>query len=546
LTKIKDLLLMLHYGCSAVLSADAEEAITQSLGAIIVHRKPRLFTPAVPRIVGLESVTIGQCTTPAKCRMYMTPTHQSPDEKADSRWFAQAATLTRARPVAPAVAHTERSSMCGPKRWIMLSSLWAVLFLNFGFTIYAPAVINVAMAKALGLDRQTLGEMFALFMLMLGLPGPLVGLSVDRIGVRKTLALGSSLIVFGSLLMATIVAGGMGAVLCFGVLVGVGNATGALLPAQTGVARWFVRRRALALSLLYSGATLGGVAAPPLADYLIQKSGTWRTGWWLIAAASAVAACIVLILVRESAQDADLEAATFNPSNGHVNQSFDTRPEFVTRYDWTFRGAIRDRTYWLILCSFVGASAGKTVFLAHGVAHLQDLGHSATFAAWTVGTSTFTGLVGKAIFATLGDRIDPRYLLAGFMACYGAGLSLIVTAHAAWQVSLSATCLGIGFGGGFVCLMTLLSNYYGIRAFPLLAGTMSAIPAALSAIIAIVAGRLFDSGVGYSVVFYVLAIWCVCSSVTLIVMHRPVCPVSPPIHAIPLLDRARDGRNRAG
>jgi MFS family permease len=127
--------------------------------------------------------------------------------------------------------------------WTMLAALWGVMFLNLGFPAYGPAVINAAMAKALGLHREMLGNMFSVYMIMSGLPGPLVAVSVNRIGVRRTLVLGSGFIITGALLMATVVTGGLGGMLCFGLLVGTGVATGAALASQAGLARWFVRRR---------------------------------------------------------------------------------------------------------------------------------------------------------------------------------------------------------------------------------------------------------------------------------------------------------------
>src|ERR1700689_4565127 len=104
--------------------------------------------------------------------------------------------------------------------WTMLVSLWGLVFLNLGFPAYGPAVINPAMAKALALNRETLGDMFSVYMLMSGLPGPLVAVGINRWGVRRTLVLGSAFTIVGSLLMGTVVRGGLSAMLCSGVLVG--------------------------------------------------------------------------------------------------------------------------------------------------------------------------------------------------------------------------------------------------------------------------------------------------------------------------------------
>jgi MFS family permease len=407
--------------------------------------------------------------------------------------------------------------------WTMLASLWGIMFLNLGFPAYGPAVINAAMAHALGLHREMLGNMFSVYMIMSGLPGPLVAMSVNHFGVRKTLVLGSSLIVAGALLMATVVTGGIGAMLCYGLLVGTGVATGAALASQAALARWFIRRRSLALSVLYSSGAIGGFVAAPLLNRLIQVSGTWRAGWWLLAALSAVAAGVALIFVRERPENVGQVADGFGTGMGMADGRvpLDTRPPFVTRREWSFRDAARNPTYWVLLIALVGASGGYTLFLAHGVVHLQDLGHSAGIGAWAVGTMTVTGLIGKVILATFGDRIDPRYIYALFMAVFSVGMMVIVNARANWQVFLFATCLGIGFGGGLVCFMSVLSNYYGTRAFASLAGLAVAINTTLSAIAPKVAGHLFDRGIGYGVTFYFLAAWCFIGAVVLVFTQRP-------------------------
>jgi MFS family permease len=402
--------------------------------------------------------------------------------------------------------------------WTMLATLWLVMFLNLGFPAYGPAVINPAMAKALGFPRETLGSIFSVYIIMSGLPGPLVAMSVNYLGVRMTLVLGSALTIAGAVLMATVVTSGLGAMLCHGLLVGAGVATGGAMASQAGLARWFVRRRSLALSVMYSAGAIGGFAAAPLLSRLIQATGNWRAGWWTIAALSAAAAGIALILVRERPEDVGQVADGFGPAAGQP--ALDTRPAFMTRREWTFAEAVRHPAYWILLGSLIGGSGGYTLFLAHGVVHLQDLGHTAG-ADWAVSIAAITGLIGKAILATFGDRVDPRYIYALFIGTFGLGLVVIVNAHALWQVFLFATCIGIGFGGGVVCLMAVLSNYFGTRAFASLAGVAIAINTTLSAIAPKVAGRLFDQGIGYGINFYFLAAWCFVGAVVLFFMRRP-------------------------
>jgi MFS family permease len=382
-------------------------------------------------------------------------------------------------------------------------------------------VINTAMMKSLGMSRESLGNMFSVYMIMSGLPGPLVALSLNRFGVRSTLVLGSGFIMAGALMMATVVTGGIGGMLCFGLLVGSGVATGSALASQAALARWFIRRRSLALSLLYSGGAIGGVVAAPALDGLIRAAGSWRAGWWLTASVAALAAVIALIFVRERPEDLGqvADALAGPPADGRSAR--DTRPAFVSRREWTFREAASQPTYWLILFALLGGSGGYTLFLAHGLAHLQDLGHSARVGAWSMSVLTASTLIAKVILAVFGDRTDPRNIWALFMAAFGVGLLLVVHAVALWQVFLFAACIGIGFGGSIVSLMAVLSNYYGTRTFASLAGLAVAINTTLSAIAPKVAGRLFDEGVGYGATFYFLAAWCFAASVLLFVIRPP-------------------------
>lgn len=398
------------------------------------------------------------------------------------------------------------------------------MFLNLGFPSYGPAVINAAMAHAVGLNREALGNMVLAYMIMSGLPGPLVALSVNRFGVRRTLVLGSAFTVTGSLLMGSLITTATGAMLGYGVLVGAGVATGSALASQAGLARWFVRRRSLALSILYSANAIGGFAAAPLLNAVIAANGTWRAGWWVLAGLSGIAGCVALVFVRERPEDIGQVADGLAAGAAAGTSATVLRPSFVTAREWSFAEAVRHPTYWLILASLIGCSGGYTLILAHAVVHLEDLGHATRDAAWAVGLMSVSGLIGKAILATLGDRIDPRYILAAFVAIFALGLTIIVNARTDWQMYLFAVCLGIGYGGGFVCMMSVLGNYFGIRAFASLTGFAVAVNTTLSAFAPKVAGRLFDEGLGYGFTFHVLAAWCLVSAVALCVARRPARP----------------------
>lgn len=405
--------------------------------------------------------------------------------------------------------------------WRLLGAFWIVAFINLAFPAYGASVLNAAMATELGLDRQTLGTVVAIYLAMSGLPGPAVGWSVARYGVRTTLLIGSALIISGSLLMGTVVTTGPGAIIGFGLLVGVGVAFGGLIASQVGVMRWFLRRRSLALSLLYSGGAIGGFFAPPLLARIAQSGpGHWRWGWFLMAALSAGAALLAWLTVKEQPADLGQHPDGIDPAAAAAGNA-KPLPAFVTREAWTAAEVLRGPQFWLMTLSFCGVSMGFALFLGHGIVHLRDLGHPMTVGAWAMSTLTLSGLLAKGLLAAFGDRLDPRYLWGLFCASFGIGLLVLLVARTPTLVSVAAACMGIGFGGGLVAMMAVMGNYYGAAAFAAVSGLGIAINTGTSAIAPIGAGFLFDHGFGYTGAFSAVATWCIVGGLVIMLLPKP-------------------------
>jgi MFS family permease len=334
-------------------------------------------------------------------------------------------------------------------------------------------------------------------------------------------------LIVGALLMGTVVNSFWFAVLAFGLLVGGGVATGAALAAQAGLARWFVRRRGLVLSILYSSGAIGGFVSGRMLDKVVTLAGgNWRVGWWVIAALSGIACAVAAAFVKESPEELgqfpDGEptvpvAAGAAGAHGAAQRIV----VFRTTASWSYGDAMASPAYWLMVFSLLGVSCGYTLYLAHGFVYLRDLGHSASEAWQAISVLAVSGLIAKLIIAICGDRLDPRYLWAAFQIVFGIGLALVVNARSHASVLVFATCLGIGFGGGLVCLMAVLSNYFGTRIFASLAGLAVAINTTLSAITPYLAGWRYDSGHGYGASFYFLALWCLIGGAVLFVLRPP-------------------------
>lgn len=410
--------------------------------------------------------------------------------------------------------------------WKLLTALWAIVCINLAFPIYGARVLDAVMVVDLNLNRQSLGGIFSIYTIMSGLPGPLVAMCVGRFGVRITMVSGSLLVGIGSILMATVVKSAPSAALAFGILVGAGVCMGGVIAAQAGIAKWFVKKRALALALFSSASGIGGfIASPLLNQVLVLTDKDWRMGWFIITALAILALLISIIFIKEEPKDlgqlpdgdASLSQDMNMPGSGKNKKRV-----YQTEVNWSYSEVLSGSSFWIMMICHMGMGCGYSLFLGHGVVHLMDIGHTRDAASWAISLIALTSLFGKAIIATLGDRIEPRKIWAGFVALFSIGMILSVKAISPFMLVCVASCIGIGFGGGVVCVATVLSNYFGVKAFASLIGLSLAINTTFGAVIPYVAGRLYDSGHGYQGVFYALALWCIVGAIILYLLKIPV------------------------
>jgi MFS family permease len=410
--------------------------------------------------------------------------------------------------------------------WKLLVVFFLILLISSSFTLYAGGVINAYMATDLGLDRKAVGLPMSIFQLVFGLGAPVVGAAIDRFGIRRTLTAGGFVLAVGAAAMASLVHGGLAAALVFGLVLGSGGALAGGIATQAGVARWFTRRRALAFALLFTAPGLGGFFVAPLVDSVIRAAdGNWRVGWWLVAAMGLVVAALAALFVREHPSDLGQVPDGAAPVAAVASATATGREQaprrFISAEEWAPRDVWRNHTYWLMLLAVLGVNAGYTLFFAVGVVHLQDFGQTRSGGAGALSAFGISALLGKLALGVLGDRIDPRYVWAATVAGFGVGMWLIAAPTTAFALNAFPVFLGFGFGGGMGCMMAVISNYFGPKAFPRVAGVAVAATASIGALSPLVVGALYDQIGGYGRAFVAFAAWCAVGVLVLLFVPRP-------------------------
>jgi MFS family permease len=347
-----------------------------------------------------------------------------------------------------------------------------------------------------------------------------VAWTMGRVGARWMIVAGTVVVAIGAVLIARLVYSGWAFVTTFGVVIGTGMACSAVIAPQFILTQWFLRKRALVISLLMLSVSGGGAVAAPLLASVVAKHG-WRAGWWLIGAFATVAAVAAALLVRN--EPADIGQLPDGMVAGRIESEENIRPSRVhqTRSEWSLRGAVRTSSFWAIaICSTV-SSAPLMVMLAHLGAHLKDLGFTPGVAASTLTLFGAAQVAGTVVLGVLGDRIEPRYLWAGAMASIGFGLLVALVAHTQILVYAFALLLGVGLGVTLVAIPTLLGNYFGSSSFAKISGMQTAIFIVPVSVSPYLAGLSYEITGNYALAFSIMALLVITGSVVIFFTEPP-------------------------
>jgi MFS family permease len=167
-----------------------------------------------------------------------------------------------------------------------------------------PGVLIIPLQDEFGWDRGTISLAVSVNLLLYGLTAPFAAALMDRFGVRRVVAFALVLVATGSAL-TTQMNQPWQLVLCWGVLVGLGTGSMALVFAATIANRWFHERRGLVTGILTAAGATGQLVFLPVLAALVDDQG-WRAASWTVAGAALAVVPLVLLAIRERPSDVGL------------------------------------------------------------------------------------------------------------------------------------------------------------------------------------------------------------------------------------------------
>ncbi|HTK88669.1 MAG TPA: MFS transporter [Verrucomicrobiae bacterium] len=374
--------------------------------------------------------------------------------------------------------------------WVALAFVITV-FLSTGIRFTVGPFLK-PIATDLGLDRGSFSLVVSISLFLYGALTPAVGALVDRIGSRAVCAAGG-VIIAASLALSARMTSYWEFVLYYGMLASLGLAATGHVVASATLTRWFVRRRATALSVVGAAGMAGISLLVPIVMWVILTFG-WRGACLVLGATALVVILPLSLLVLRD-----------TPEGLGLTPDGDPAPLAgapVVGVERTHVGtALRTPAFWQLAGGLSTCGFSMSLIASHGVPMLTDHGFHAMTASTAVGLLGLTSIGGALGVGVLSDRIGRRPVLAALYLARAGGFALLFLVGDPIVLFAVAALGGVAMSGSIALTSSMTGDLFGRLSVGSIFGTIFLAHQTGSALGAWLGGALFDATGGYGAAF---------------------------------------------
>ncbi len=387
--------------------------------------------------------------------------------------------------------------------WVIVAACTLIQIMQYGIQ-YSFGVFFKPLASDFGWSRAATSGAYSLLMISAGVSALPLGWLADRFGPARVMAI-CSLIMGLAVVLASQVTELWQLYLTFGIMLGIG--IGGTMAITGGVtARWFLRKRGLALGIVSSGIGLGTLIAPPVAERLINVLG-WSSAYIIIGISAGIITIGGSLLLRRSPEDlgqrpygAEVVPVPVAPHPHRFSRSPGTEAGI------SLKMGLRTRPLWMLALLFFFVNICVQVVMVHLVNYATDLGIDALSASTLVSVIGVGGVAGRLLMGGISDRIGSHNALIITCVLLLASLVWLIFSHQMWMLYLFAVVFGFAYGGEVPQMTLLIGQFFGLQAVMALTGATSAATRAGGALGSWAAGVVFDLTRSYLVAFAGVAV----------------------------------------
>jgi MFS family permease len=349
--------------------------------------------------------------------------------------------------------------------WRVVLACFLMAFFMFGFGLYGQGIYLSELQRVHGWPGTLVSGASTLSFLLTSVFIIFTDDLLVRIGLRSLVLCGLSAL-GASIALLALAASPWQLYLAYA-LMSVGWTGMGSVVISTVLNAWFDRRRGLALSLAFNGATCGGIV---LAPGLLALVGVIGFSHAMLAATAVMV--IVLVPVIVGLID---RPGSEGVRAGASSEGARAAPAVPSR-----RALLADLAFWTMVLPFAIALFAQVGFIVHQVTFLEPLigRSSAGFAVTLMATMA---MIGRIVLGLFVDRIDPRLASAVSMTSQALALFLLLQTSNAAALLLACAVYGFSIGNMITFPPLIIQREIGHGAFAVAMGLGTSISGVVSA-----------------------------------------------------------------
>lgn len=410
------------------------------------------------------------------------------------------------------------------RAWIVAAVTFLVLLASAAFRS-SMGVMVVPFEDEFGWTKSAISLAVSVNLVLYGVTAPFAAALMERFGIRQVAVTALALIATGTGLTLVMTASWQ-LVILWGVLVGLGVGSTALVFGALVANRWFATRRGLVLGLFGAAWATGQLVFLPLITRTIEVAG-WRTASLIVTALAAALIPLVWIVLQDRPS-----AAGLRPYGASGTETAEEQQQNATHSGWAAARmavdgllvGVRSRTFWLLTGTFfVCGWTTNGIISTHFIPAAHDHGMGATAAAGLLAIVGIFDLIGTIGSGWLTDRFDPRVLLAVYYGLRGIallGLPLLLGPDIDPPLLVIMVLFGLDWVATVPPTVVLCTRFYGRERGPIVFGWVFAAHMVGAAVAATVTGVIRDSAGDYATAWFLAGGLAVLAAIAVLLIPR--------------------------
>ena len=387
--------------------------------------------------------------------------------------------------------------------WYVAIGCSLLMLVGVGVGYYGLAVFLRPLQDAHGWSNAVVSGATGVYFSVSGLTGAIVGPHIDRRGPRTFMIVGSVMIGLSVSLIGYVDTVWQLYAVYTVLAVAFGLATSVSVNAV--MTRWFVTRRAKAMSISSTGISVGGMILAPLGSWLIDTGGLELATPVMGALVLLIGLPVILFVIVPDPADLDLPPDGFDVATTHTARRATLSDEVQLRV-WTRAAATRTQALWMLLVGFGVVLTAQTGFVIHQISFLEDRVGSRSTAALALSVTAFGSIVARLAVGTFADRIDKKWLTVALFVVQACAVAGVVATENVALTYLLTLVFGFTIGNVYMMMSLLVGEVFGTVSFGAVFGLVSLVGQTGSGIGPFAVGWLEDATGGYSTPFTITAV----------------------------------------